>query len=121
MSAPDINLPNPSAPENGMSRRRSEDFDPARVDNPFRNILPEDLDKAVEEFHREHRLARVVDLGMLQRGARLAQNADVFRARDDVTVVERVALEREEKPRLTEQSKDLIVVLLTCCIAAVVQ
>jgi len=121
MSAPDINPPNPSAPENGISRRRSEGFNPARVDNPFRNILPEDLDKAVEDFHREHRLARVVDLGMLQRGARLAQNADVFRARDDVTVAERVALEREEKPRLTEQSKDLIVVLLTCCIAAVVQ
>jgi len=121
MSAPNGNPPDSRAPEEDGSWGGFEDFDPARVDNPFRNILPEDLDKAVSEFHREHRLAKVVDLTMLQRGARLAQNADVFCARDDMTSVERKALKREKKARLTEQSKDLVVVLLTCCIAAVVQ
>lgn len=74
-------------------------------------------------FHENHRLANVVDVDLLVRGARLARDRDSFMHSPDnkLSEVEREALEREENPKLLEQPKELKVVLLTCCIGAIVQ
>lgn len=89
-----------------------------RVDNPLLYREPDDLEDDVRRFHDAHKLSRVVDLDLLLRGARLAQGEY---HPDELTAVEKDALRKEENPRLRDLSKGVWVVLLTCCLGAVVQ
>ena len=77
----------------------------------------------MEDFYEDHRLADVVDVELLKRGALLARDQDGFMQehQDDLSLIEKKALLKEENPKLSEQTRELKVVLLTCCIGAIVQ
>jgi len=95
------------------------------VDNPLYYRDPEDILHDVEEFHGYHRLADVVDIGLLRRGAQLARDRDGFMQEQErlnnLSPVEKSALLKEQNPKLSEQTRELKIVLLTCCIGAIVQ
>ncbi|KKA23334.1 Sugar transporter [Rasamsonia emersonii CBS 393.64] len=91
------------------------------IDNPILYRNPTDLEHDVRTFHENHRLANVVDVELLIRGAQLARDRDSFLSQGHLSEVERSALEKEENPKLLDQPKELKVVLLTCCIGAIVQ
>ena len=77
----------------------------------------------MEDFHEDHKLAGVVDVELLRRGAQLARDRDGFMQEheDDLSLIEKQALLKEKNPKLSEQTRELKVVLLTCCIGAIVQ
>ncbi|KAL1956679.1 hypothetical protein VTO42DRAFT_6929 [Malbranchea cinnamomea] len=91
------------------------------IDNPVRYRNPDNLERDVQVFHEAHNLGDHVDLELLKRGARLAQDPRIFEAEDNLSVAERRALEREKNPRFRQQPKELQVILMTCCIGAIVQ
>ena len=51
----------------------SNDFQSIRIDNPLANQEPAQLEAEVEEFHKRVNLNGVIDLEILIRGARIAQ------------------------------------------------
>ena len=75
----------------------------------------------MQEFHNDHQLKQVIDLPLLLRGAKFAQDARLFKQSVDSNSAEWAAICREEEPKLRDQTRALNTVLLTCCIAAVVQ
>ncbi|KAL8818157.1 MAG: hypothetical protein Q9191_008002, partial [Dirinaria sp. TL-2023a] len=66
-------------------------------------------------------LEDVLDERLLLRGARFAQDDVLFKEYGHLDRVEKRAIEREENSRLKNQSRELNTILLTCCIAALVQ
>lgn len=81
----------------------------------------EDLKRDVKAFYDRYRLHDVVDEELILRGARFAQDDVLFKETEHLEAFERAALNREESPKLREQSRELNIILLTCCIGAVVQ
>ena len=77
----------------------------------------------MEDFYEDHKLADVVDIKLLKRGALLARDRDGFMQEheDDLSPIEKKALLKEENPKFSELTRELKVVLLTCCIGAIVQ
>ena len=96
------------------------DFRYTSVENPltFRNI--ENLRGDVEAFHAYHKLQNVVNVELLFRGAWLAKDKPEFTSKDAMPEFESDALNREKKPELVKQSRELNTILLTCCIGAIV-
>ena len=62
-----------------------------------------------------------MDLPLLLRGAKLARDEKSFRRSNELSTIERDALDKEANPKFSEQSKELKIILLTCCIGAIVQ
>jgi hypothetical protein len=91
------------------------------VDNPLLYREPDDQDNDVKAFHQLHNLKDVVDIKLLIRGARLARDEGSFEASGDLSDIEKAALERERRARFWQQPKELRVVVLTCCLGAIVQ
>jgi hypothetical protein len=91
------------------------------VDNPLIYRGREDLRNDVHAFYIRYQLQDVLDEELLVRGARLAQDDVLFKASGNLSRIEKEALRKEENPKLKEQSKELNIVLLTCCIGAIVQ
>jgi len=60
---------------------------------------------------------------MLVRGARLARDEELFLSgpESDVTQFEKDALKREKSSTVWQQSKEMKIILLTCCVAAIAQ
>lgn len=97
----------------------TDDFAYASVDNPLIYRDSEDLKRDVNAFYTRYELDKVVDKGLLVRGARLAQDDVLFASSGDLSPIENRALEREKTPRLKDQSRELNTILLTCCIGAI--
>ena len=91
------------------------------VDNPLIYRDNDDLKKDVKTFFRRYKLEYVLDEELQLRGARLAKDDVLFKESGDLSPVEKKALNKEENPKLKEQSKELNTILLTCCIGAIVQ
>lgn len=91
------------------------------VDNPLLYRDSDGLKKDVTEFYHRHRLELVIDFELLLRGARFAQDDVLFRESGNLSSVESEAILKEENPRLKDQSRALNTIILTCCIAAVIQ
>lgn len=83
----------------------------------------DDIANYAEALHVYYNLASHVDLHQLQRGARLAKDSRVFRSAggENITETESFALNEELVPTLGAQKKELKVILLTCCVGAIVQ
>lgn len=92
------------------------------IDNPINYRPPDQLESDVKAFHEEHKLAQVVDVKLLVRGAHLARDREQFlRDESNYSDVELSALTEEDDPSLSRQPKELQVVLLACAIGAIVQ
>lgn len=81
----------------------------------------DDLKRDVNAFHDQYELEDILSERLLLRGARFAQDDVRFKEDGDLDRVEKKAIEREEDPQLKDQSRELNTILLTCCIAALVQ
>ncbi|KUJ16458.1 uncharacterized protein LY89DRAFT_558025, partial [Mollisia scopiformis] len=93
------------------------------IDSPLLWTDPEVQDDNVRKTHAAHNLANSISEELLVRGGRLARDEELFLSADssNVTDLERDALNREKTSSLWQQSKELKVILLTCCIAAIAQ
>ena len=91
------------------------------IENPLQRVEEADLDRDIYEFHEDYGLGRVVDLETLIHGAHLARDEEATSAEGILTEVEERAQEREKRTRFWEESKELKVILLTCCVGSVVQ
>ena len=96
------------------------------IDNPLRRIPEDRLKEYIESFHDESELASVVDVTTLIRGARLARDEEAFVAEESsaggtLTQFERAAVEREKGTRIWTESREIKIVLLTCCVGSVLQ
>jgi hypothetical protein len=93
-----------------------------RIDNPLRYI--DDLPAYVTSFYDSRGLERILRKAVLMRGAELARDEDIFRVEDQEFLSnhqEQIALQEEEHRGLRYMTKELRVILLTCCVSAVVQ
>ncbi|OCK80630.1 putative galactose-proton symport [Lepidopterella palustris CBS 459.81] len=92
------------------------------VDNPLLHREPEDQDNDVRTTYANHAdLHDFLDVNLLIRGARLARDPELFEASGDLSNIERSALQREKTSGFWQQPKALRVIILTCCIGAIVQ
>jgi len=91
------------------------------IENPLQRVEEDDLDHDIYDFHEHYRLGSVVDVETLIHGAHLARDEEATSAEGILTEVEEHACERERTNRFWEESKELKVILLTCCVGSVVQ
>ncbi|KAL8696236.1 MAG: hypothetical protein Q9201_007762, partial [Fulgogasparrea decipioides] len=95
------------------------------VENPLRRIPEDRLHVDIESFHEESDLAKVVDVQTLIRGARLARDEEGFIAEEtaqkSLTEVEREALQEGKPTSIWGESREIKIILLTCCVASVAQ
>ncbi|KAL8650613.1 MAG: hypothetical protein Q9210_003724, partial [Variospora velana] len=97
----------------------------AIIENPLRRIPENRLSAYIESFHEDHNLANVVDLATIIRGARLARDEEAFMSEEvaekRLTKIEMSALEREKHTSIWTESRELKIILLTCCVASIAQ
>ena len=78
-----------------------------------------------QRFHRRHGLQSKVERRVFVRGALVAKDPDSYARVPGLTRVERKALESESTESFLGQikllTKELRIILVTCCIAAIVQ
>lgn len=96
------------------------------IENPLRRIPEDRLSTHIESFYRDwFGLADVVDLDTLVRGARLARDEEAFMVEEGVdgclTKVEKAALDKEKVSSIWTESRELKIILLTCCVGSVLQ
>ncbi|KAI4139844.1 MAG: hypothetical protein LQ341_004062 [Variospora aurantia] len=95
------------------------------IENPLRRIPENRLSACIVKFHERHKLANVIDLATLIRGARLARDEEAFMSEEvaekSLTNLEMSALEREKHTRIWTESRELKIILLTCCVASIAQ
>ncbi|GAM41913.1 sugar transporter [Talaromyces pinophilus] len=87
---------------NNLLRNNQLGIEPTSIDNPLFYVPPDELPNDVRQFHRDHGLGEVVEVNLLLRGARLAQDGGYL---EDCTDVERRALQDEDKPSLPSQPR----------------
>jgi hypothetical protein len=83
--------------------------------------VPDELEDDVRNFHKRVKLEGVVDVELLIRGARIAQDLENFENVPNITLAEKKAIMDERKGGFLQQSKDLKVTILTTACAAITQ
>jgi hypothetical protein len=100
----------------------SNDFQSIRIDNPLANQEPAQLEAEVEEFHKRVNLNGVIDLEILIRGARIAQQrwGD---APPGFTPAEYEAIKNENSKSYLSflQTRGLLVTVMATACAAITQ
>ncbi|KAE8386827.1 MFS transporter [Aspergillus alliaceus] len=91
-----------------------------RPRNPLRMRTPDELEDDVRRFHNRVGLEHVVNLEVLIKGARIAQDRD-SREILGLTGAEKKAIDDEEESGFFQQSKELKVTILTTACAAITQ
>lgn len=92
------------------------------VDNPLLHRDPSDQDNDVRATYSRHPdLKDALDVELLIRGARLARDQELFEATEHLSGIESAALQRERTSGFWKQPKSLRVIILTCCVGAIVQ
>ncbi|KAK8165392.1 hypothetical protein IWX90DRAFT_484980 [Phyllosticta citrichinensis] len=114
----------PSQPGNGAVHQSRFD-DPGAdiqvyIDNPLDGRTPEELEEDVIVFRDKYGLTDVINLELLQNGARIAQNPRLFEAIEGLTEEEKQAL-RDEQTKLWKQPRDLWLTIGCTSIAAALQ
>ncbi|KAL3455338.1 hypothetical protein BJX64DRAFT_297732 [Aspergillus heterothallicus] len=88
--------------------------------NPLRDRTAVELEADVRKFHETHKLAGVVDVELLVKGALIARDR-VYINICALTAPEKLALVSEEKLGFFQQTKELKVSILMTACAAVIQ
>ncbi|KAI9750510.1 MAG: hypothetical protein M1815_001732 [Lichina confinis] len=95
------------------------------VDNPLRYQTRAEARTNAKHFHERHELGKVVDEDVFIRAALVAMDPDAYMEVEGLTEIERRALDEEQSNSFWQNMKSLTkefrVLLLTCCLAAVVQ
>ena len=102
-----------------------EHNDTAIIQNPLRRIPVDHLTAYIRSFFEEYGLESVVDLTTLNRGAHLARDAEAFTAEGNadgsLTPVEKAALDKEKHLTIWTETRELKIILLTCCVGSILQ
>ncbi|KAK8213982.1 hypothetical protein IWZ01DRAFT_539892 [Phyllosticta capitalensis] len=112
--------------QSGNGTVRENRFDDPRadiqvyIDNPLDGRTPEELEEDVIVFRDKYGLNEVINLELLQNGARIAQNPRLFEAIEGLTETEKQAL-RDEQTKLWKQPRDLWLTIGCTSIAAALQ
>ncbi|KAL8758213.1 MAG: hypothetical protein Q9184_003996 [Pyrenodesmia sp. 2 TL-2023] len=97
----------------------------AIIENPLRRIPEDRLSAYIKSFHENSDLADFVDVPTLIRGARLARDEEAFMSEEvaegSLTEIEKLALEREKRTTIWTESREIKIILLTCCVASIAQ
>lgn len=96
-----------------------EHNDTAKIENPLRRIPEDQLAAYIKTFWEENDLEKVVDLTTLPRGARLARDEEAFKAEGSLTPVEKAALQKEKHATIWTETREIKIILLTCCVGSV--
>lgn len=86
-----------------------------------------DLDQSIRRLHHEKHLEDVLDVELLVRGANLAKEEDLLDPEVDLDAIEglsemeRQAIDKQRHLPFWRMPKDLLVILLTCCLGALTQ
>ncbi|KAE8136097.1 hypothetical protein BDV38DRAFT_272369 [Aspergillus pseudotamarii] len=91
-----------------------------RPRNPLLLRTPDELEDDVRKFYDRNHLQDVIDVELLIRGARIAQEPDNLYTLD-LTAAEFKAIKDEKESGFWQQSKDLKVTILTTACAAITQ
>ncbi|KAL8916567.1 MAG: hypothetical protein Q9208_008438 [Pyrenodesmia sp. 3 TL-2023] len=95
------------------------------IENPLRRIPEDRLSRDIGSFHVRSGLADVVDVATLIRGARLARDEEAFMsggvAGESLTNIETLALDNEKRTTIWTESREIKIILLTCCVASIAQ
>ncbi|KAL9594358.1 MAG: hypothetical protein Q9219_007072 [cf. Caloplaca sp. 3 TL-2023] len=99
--------------------------DLAIIENPLRRIPESNLPTYIEEFYEQSDLANIVDVDTLIRATRLARDEEAFideeSAEGTLTKVETTALDKEKSTTIWTESREIKIILLSCCVASIVQ
>lgn len=86
------------------------------IENPLRRIDEDDLDRYIQNFHRECHLGRVIDADTLICGAHLARDEEATLAEGLVRGdADHAALAKEKITSIWTESREIKIILLTCC------
>ncbi|KAL8928047.1 MAG: hypothetical protein Q9172_001102 [Xanthocarpia lactea] len=95
----------------------------AIIENPLRRIPEEEVNGYIKSFHEENGLGIGIDLNTLVRGARLARDEEAFVQEEagNLTEVESAALKKEKCTTIWSESREIKIILLTCCVGSIIQ
>lgn len=93
------------------------------IENPLRRIDEDDLIADIRSFHAapKHSLADIVKVDVLIRGGLLAKDEEATITEEMIDEREIAALANEKSMTIWGGSKELKVILLTCCVASILQ
>lgn len=95
------------------------------IENPLRRVAEEHVVEWIQNFHAEKGLHCVIDVATLIRGARLARQEEIFRLKEfaegTLTEVEERALDKEKVTTIWNETRELKIILLICCLGSVLQ
>lgn len=98
-----------------------------RIVNPLFSQTQERVITEAREFHESYGLSRVVGFDVFERAVLVARDPGSYTTVQSLTDVERYALKEEydgeigSLGQLKLFTKDFIILLATCCMAAIVQ
>ena len=95
--------------------------DIVRIHNPLIERQPDELDQDVRSFHRRVRLGTTVDVDVLVRGARAAQEPTAIDDIPGITRSEKSALDDEKQWGFRAQTEELKVAILVTACSAIIQ
>lgn len=90
-----------------------------RIDNPLKKYTPEQLDEVATSFATHFSFDGLDEL--FRKAARCARDPGIAHKVSGLTKAEVKSLEREGKIPFWEQSKQLKIAILTCCLGAAIQ
>ena len=97
----------------------------AFIENPWRRIPEDQLPTYIKSFFEENGLEHVIDYTTIKRGTDLARDEDAFTAAGDadgsLTSVEKAALKKEKHATIWTETRELKIILLTCCVGSILQ
>ncbi|KAL8783689.1 MAG: hypothetical protein Q9195_009314 [Heterodermia aff. obscurata] len=119
--------------------RLLEHNETAKIENPLRRIPENQLAAYIQNFFEDNCLEKVVDITTLLRGARLARDEEAFiaecntehntehnkegnaeaNAEGGLTPVEKAALDKEKHVTIWTETRELKIILLTCCVGSI--
>ncbi|CAO1598709.1 hypothetical protein XANCAGTX0491_002469 [Xanthoria calcicola] len=95
------------------------------IENPLRRVAEEHVVEWIKNFHGDNDLHCVIDVATLIRGARLARQEEIFRTKEiaegTLTEVEERALDKEKVTTIWNETRELKIILLICCLGSVLQ
>ncbi|KAI4099508.1 MAG: hypothetical protein LQ339_005935 [Xanthoria mediterranea] len=95
------------------------------IENPLRRVAEEHVVEWIKNFHGDNGLHCGIDVATLIRGARLARQEEIFRTKEiaegTLTEVEKRALAKEKVTTIWNETRELKIILLICCLGSVLQ
>ncbi|KAH8593996.1 hypothetical protein B0O99DRAFT_652918 [Bisporella sp. PMI_857] len=91
------------------------------IDSPLQWTDPNVQDENVRRTRREYNLSDMISEDLFVRGGRLARDEELFLSNPDVPQFEKDCVIQDKTSTVWQQSKEMKIILLTCCVSAIAQ